>query len=233
MHFKRSKLLIVLFFTASSIECLAQEVEPQSLWIISFERKVGREDMGVYYWYTRVLSDRCVLYPLSLPLEYYERTAGRFPADCLSDCNGYPFSEQQQFYPDSSAIKTLFGVISKQKCLIQTITHKWRDKKTGRGIEDLSRKKETINVYATPVTGIFETGKRILTSVNGNTITCPSLCPISRVQFDLSLRKEKTLISYYNFSYIEFSVMSSPTSSASNIDMAIAKTVLMDRNGSH
>ena len=187
MHFKKCKILIAFWAASLSLECLAQKIEPSSIWILSFERRINGRDMGVYYWLTRELSDTCILYPLSLPMEDIDRNPGEFWADCLSDVNGYPFLEQINFFSDASAVLSVLKIVSSHKFLIQKTTHKWKDNKTGRGIEDLSRKKERVSVYATPVTGIFEQGKRISVSEDGGVFTIPSMTPVSNMSYDDSL----------------------------------------------
>ena len=213
----------MLFLAAFSVEGLAQKIETSRIWVISFERRIGGKDTGVYYWFARELSDNCVLYPLSLPLEDIVRSSGKFPADCLSDVNGYPLSEQMTYYSDTSAIYSLLKKVAGHKHLIQKNTHKWKDTETGRGIEDLSRKKEKIFIYATPVSGSFETGKRVLLSEKGEVIETYSLVPVSNISYDSSLWEENSIIRYYNFSYIEFASYSSPISSADNSHIAIVR----------
>lgn len=224
MHFRKNKILITLFVASLSLECLAQKIESASIWIISFERRINGKDMGVYYWFTYELSDTCILYPLSLPIEDVDRRTGKFWADCLSDVNGYPFSEQVQFFSDTSAVFSVLKITANRKSLIQKNTHKWRDNRIGHGIEDLSRKKEKIFVYATPVTGIFELGERIHVSGNGETFTTPSMVPVSNLSYDGQLWEHDHLIRYYNFSYINFASLSSPSSSGDNVNIAIAET---------
>ena len=49
MLFRKNKLLIVLFLAAFSVEGLAQKIETSRIWVISFERRIGGKDTGVYY----------------------------------------------------------------------------------------------------------------------------------------------------------------------------------------
>lgn len=223
MLFIKNKILIALLLALISIEGAAQKKEMSSIWIISFERKVGGREEGVYYWFTRELSDICVLCPVSLPVEDIIRPFGEFPADCLSDVNGYPLSEQVASFSDSSAVYSFLKTVSKHKFLIQKNTHKWKDTRTGHGVEDLSRKKEKIIIYATPVVGVFEIGKRVLLSEDGELIETCSLAPVSDISYDSSLWEKQSVIRYYNFSYIEFTSFSFPISTADNSHIAIAR----------
>lgn len=239
----KSRLLIVfvtlvLFDALIPMQVYAQNPSRMDCLIVSFHRTRLKETR-VFYWVIPNPSKDCKsAFPLSLITDekyddkyYYvskdftdsaflrriNYPSGEgipmFNGSMFADINGISIEDYN--YIKQPVLKTFISLVNNHKKEIQRVSKTWSEHHFHDEVEDLSRKPETIIIYITPVSGIFEKGwKWCISSSNSDddwfkyesNYACYSYRPVGEFLYDDSFWKTNNaqIIKYLDFSFFHF-----------------------------
>lgn len=212
--------------------------------VVTFEREQNKQIVGHYHWLLSWREDDVFeLNPISLT-DSISRANGKdldvsflekinYPVQSnipilagsvWDDYNGYVINGDLLNRVEDEYVFSFLMTVKQNKQKIQTIQKRWDNKKTGRHIEDLSRRKgERVFVYLTPVRAVFSVGWEYYYTSDGKLHTMLAYYPSSIVEYSPGLVSTQLyeMFSYLDYGYFQFASSTPPLSTGDNVGYII------------